>query len=68
MSTYLHGAFNRDSDCRLTLKRVCDMVRTHSQMHHADKYSAQSQHSSTQHNTAQSFGQLGYIVERSFTN
>ena len=25
-----------------TLKRLCDMKRTHSQMHHTDKYSQQS--------------------------
>ena len=31
-------------DCGFTLKRVRDMIRTHSQMHHADKY---LQHSST---------------------
>ena len=30
-------------ECGLTLKRVCDMIRTYSQMHRTDKY---SQHSS----------------------
>ena len=30
-----HGS----AECRCTLKHVCDMIRTHSQMHHADKYS-----------------------------
>ena len=30
-------------ECGFTLKRVRDMIRTYSQMHHADKY---SQHSS----------------------
>ena len=31
------------AECRFTLKRLCDMIRTHSQMLHTDKY---SQHSS----------------------
>ena len=31
------------TECRFTLKRVCDMIRTYRQMHHTDKY---SQHSS----------------------
>ena len=25
------------AECRFTLKRIWDMIRTHSQMHHADK-------------------------------
>ena len=32
-----------NTECMFTLKHVCDMIRTHSQMHHTDKY---SQHSS----------------------
>ena len=46
------------TECRFTLKCVCDTISTpHSQMHHADKYS-----------TAQSFGQFGQMVECSFAN
>ena len=30
------------AECRFTLKRACDMIRTHSQMHHTDKFSQNS--------------------------
>ena len=30
------------AECRFTLKRVSDMIRTYSQMHHTDKYSRHS--------------------------
>ena len=51
VSTYQYGAFScmlvtcciGISGCGFTVKRVCDMMRTYSQMHHIDKY---SQHSS----------------------
>ena len=29
-------------ECGFTLKRVCEMTRTYSQMHHTDKYSEHS--------------------------
>ena len=53
----LHSCLNVNYDidiqatmeCGFTLKRIRDMIRTYSQMHHTDKY---SQHSSI-------FGQFG---------
>ena len=30
------------TECRFTLKCICDMMRTHSQMHHTNKYSKHS--------------------------
>ena len=32
----------RTIECRFTVKRVHDMIRTYSQMHHTDKYSRHS--------------------------
>ena len=32
-------SFWKDSECRFTLKSVCDMIITYSQMHHTDKSS-----------------------------
>ena len=45
-------------ECGFALKRVRDMTRTYSQMHHTD---------STQ-NTAQSFGQFDEMIECLFKN
>ena len=39
------------TECSFTRKRVCDMIRTHNEMHHTDTYS--------QYSSAQSFGQFG---------
>ena len=41
VSTYLYGAFDIQAtiECRLTLKRVRDIIRTYSQMHRTEKYS-----------------------------
>ena len=40
---YLSVTIEATIECGFTLKRVRDMIRTHSQMHRTDKY---SQHSS----------------------
>ena len=46
VSTHLYGTFDcmlSTIECGFTLKRVLDMIKTYSQMHHANKY---SQHNS----------------------
>ena len=57
LATIECGFIQATIECAFTLKRVCDMTRTYTQMLHTDKYLERS-----------SFGQFGKMVEWSFTD